>query len=121
MNQEFYFCVEKELISLNAENGKFVKTFASNGSVKLKRRCLISPAIINNKLIIATFEPAVEIYNLFDGKLLWKYYLKDKKFSNKRYGGKRYDYSGGNPWSGISADTERGIVFVSTGNAGYYF
>jgi len=116
-----YFCVEKELISLNAENGKFVKTFASNGSVKLKRRCLISPAIINNKLIIATFEPAVEIYNLFDGKLLWKYYLKDKKFSNKRYGGKRYDYSGGNPWSGISADTERGIVFISTGNAGYYF
>ena len=56
-----------------------------------------------------------------NGKLSWKYYLKEKKFNKNRYGGKRYDYSGGNPWSGISADTERGIVFVSTGNAGYYF
>lgn len=116
-----YFCVEKELISLNAKDGKFIKTFGSNGSVKLKRRCLISPAIINDKLIIATFDPSIEVYNLFDGKLLWKYYLKEKKFNKKRYGGKRYDYSGGNPWSGISADTKRGIVFVSTGNAGYYF
>ena len=116
-----YFCVEKELISLYAENGKPVKTFGKNGSVKLKKRCLISPAIINDKIAIGTFDPAVEIYNLFSGKLSWKYYLKEKKFNKNRYGGKRYDYSGGNPWSGISADTERGIVFVSTGNAGYYF
>ena len=31
-----------------------------------------------------------------------------------RYGGKRYDYSGGNPWGGISADLDREIVYVST-------
>ena len=116
-----FFCVEKELISLNAKNGKLIKTFGSNGIVKLKKRCLITPAIISDNLIIATFDPAVEIYNLYDGKLAWKYYLKEKKFNKSRYGGKRYDYSGGNPWSGISADTERGIVYVSTGNAGYYF
>jgi quinoprotein glucose dehydrogenase len=120
-NSRIYFCVEKELLSLQAIDGKAIKAFGNNGSVKLKRRCTVAPVIINNKLIIATFEPAVEVYNLLNGKLDWKFYLKEKKFNMKRYGGKRYDYSGGNPWSGISADVERGIVFVTTGNAGYYF
>ena len=116
-----YFCAEKELISLNPKNGKPIKSFGKNGIVKLKKRCLVTPVIINDKLIIATFEPGLEIYNLFDGKLHWKYYLKEKKLLKKRYGGKRYDFSGGNPWGGISADTQRGIVYITTGNAGYYF
>jgi len=53
--------------------------------------------------------------------MLWKFYLKDKKNNEKRNGGKRYDFSGGNPWGGISADSKRGIIFVTTGNAGFYF
>ena len=116
-----FFCAEKQLLSVNAENGKFIKKFGANGIVKLKRRCKISPVIIKDKLIIATVEPALEVYNLLNGKLLWKYYLKEKKSNKKRYGGKRYDYSGGNPWGGISADIKRGIVYVTTGNAGFYF
>ena len=36
-------------------------------------------------------------------------------------GGKRYDYSGGNPWGGFSLDKARGIAYVTTGNAGRYF
>ncbi len=116
-----YFCAERELISLSAETGELIKQFGDNGKVKLKRRCKISPAIVRDKLIIATVEPALEIYNLFSGKLLWKYYLKETQINKKRYGGKRYDYSGGNPWGGISADVDRGIVFVTTGNAGFYF
>ena len=116
-----FFCAEKELISLNSETGDRVKNFGSNGKVQLKRRCLVSPVIINDNLVIATFEPALEVYNLYNGKLIWKYYLKDKENKKKRYGGKRFDYSGGNPWGGISADINRGIVFISTGNAGFYF
>ena len=50
--------------------------------------------------------------------LNWKYYLKEKIHS--RHGGKRYDYSGGNPWGGISADLDREIVFLTTGNPGVY-
>ena len=87
----------------------------------MKKRCKVSPVIINKKLIIATVEPALEIYDLLNGNLLWKYYLKEKKYNKRRYGGKRYDYSGGNPWGGISADVERGIVYITTGNAGFYF
>ena len=36
-------------------------------------------------------------------------------------GEKRYDYSGGNPWGGISADLERKILYISTGNAGRFY
>ncbi len=116
-----YFCAEKELISVNPSDGNLIKSFGKNGKVKLKNRCKVSPAIIEDKLIIATVEPSIEVYDLFKGKLLWKFYLKDKKNNKKRNGGKRYDYSGGNPWGGISADTKRGIIFVTTGNAGFYF
>ena len=31
--------------------------------------------------------------------------------NNKRYGGKRYDYSGGNPWGGFSLDEKR-VLFI---------
>ncbi len=115
-----YFCAEKKLISLNSENGQPIKNFGKNGIVKLKNRCKISPVILKDNLVIATVEPALDVYNLISGKLLWKFYLK-KKSEKKRYGGKRYDYSGGNPWGGISADTKRGIVYLTTGNAGSYF
>ena len=116
-----YFCAEKQLISISPKDGKLIKNFGKNGKVKLKKRCKVSPVIINKKLIIATVEPALEIYDLLNGNLLWKYYLKEKKYNKRRYGGKRYDYSGGNPWGGISADVERGIVYITTGNAGFYF
>ena len=116
-----YLCAEKQLISINPKNGKLIKDFGNEGIVDLKRRCKVSPAIIDDNLIIATVDPAIEVYNIINGKLLWKYYLKETKNNKKRYGGKRYDYSGGNPWGGISADIKRKIVFVTTGNAGFYF
>ena len=116
-----YLCAEKQLLSINPEDGSLIKDFGNNGIVNLKRRCKVSPAIIGDNLIIATVEPGIEVYNVINGKLLWKYYLKETKNNKNRYGGKRYDYSGGNPWGGISADIKRGIVFVTTGNAGFYF
>ena len=117
---KIYFCAEKNLISLNAKNGKLINNFGKKGIIKLKNRCKITPVIINNNLIVATVEPALEVYSLDKGKLLWKYYLKEKS-EKKRYGGKRFDYSGGNPWGGMSADLKRGIVYLTTGNAGFYF
>lgn len=117
---KIYFCAEKNLISLNAESGNLIKDFGKNGIVKLKKRCKVSPVIIADRIVIATVEPALEVYNINNGKLLWKYYLKEKA-ERKRYGGKRFDYSGGNPWGGISSDINRGIVYLTTGNAGSYF
>jgi glucose dehydrogenase len=118
-NKHIYFCDQKNLISLNSDKGVLNKNFSKNGKIKLKHKCQTTPVIIENNLIIATFEPGIEVYDLESGEIKWKFYLKEKS-NYFRYGGKRYDYSGGNPWGGISADVDRQIVYVSTGNAGRF-
>ncbi len=117
---KIFFSSYKKLISLNIENGKINKNFGKKGIVNLPRPSLVSPAIYKNNLIVTTSEPSVNIYNLNTGKFLWKYVLMEKKLK-KRNGGKRYDYSGGNPWGGFSLDQKRGIAYITTGNAGRYF
>ena len=116
---KLFFPSYKSLVAINATNGKYIETFGDNGIVKLKKPSITAPVIFENNLIITTSEPSLEVYNLSNGKLLWKFILMEKKF--KRNGGKRYDYSGGNPWGGFSLDEERGIAYVTTGNAGRYF
>jgi quinoprotein glucose dehydrogenase len=116
---KLFFPSYKNLVAVNATNGKYIETFGDNGIVKLKKPSITAPVIFENNLIITTSEPSLEVYNLSNGKLLWKFILMEKKF--KRNGGKRYDYSGGNPWGGFSLDEKRGIAYVTTGNAGRYF
>ena len=118
---KIYFCDQKNLISLNSSDGSLNKKFGDKGLTRLKKNCQITPVIIDNNIIIGTFEPSIEVYDINNGKLLWRFYLKEKNTSFFRYGGKRYDYSGGNPWGGISADLQRKILYVSTGNAGRFY
>ena len=99
-----------KLISLNAKTGKKIKTFGNEGQINIGVSPL-PPLIIDNYLIVATFKPDLQVYDVITGKLLWKYYLKELKnnilFDN---------FKRGNPWGGISADNDRGIVFLTTGN-----
>ena len=115
-----YFCDQVNLIAIYASNGKYVSEFGKNGKVKLKKYCQITPVIFEDIIAIGTFEPSIEVYDRKKGKLLWKFYLKEKNNKYFRYGGKRHDYSGGNPWGGISADIDRKILYVTTGNAGFF-
>ena len=71
--QYLYFCDQLNLISFN-ENQRFGK----NGKIKLKK-CHVTPTIINDQIIIATFEPGVEVYDIKNGDLKWKLYLKKKE------------------------------------------
>ena len=119
-SSKIFFSSYKNLISLNVKNGKINKKFGKNGMVKLSRPSLTSPAIFKKNLIITTSEPSINIYDIDNGKLLWKFILLEKQLKN-RNGGKRYDYSGGNPWGGFSLDEKRGIAYITTGNAGRYF
>ena len=118
---KIYFCDQKNLNAIHAKNGNPDKMFGKNGKIKLKKYCQITPIIMDNKIIIGTFEPSIEVYDLNTGKILWRFYLKEKNNKYFRYGGKRYDYSGGNPWGGISADLDRKILYVTTGNAGRFY
>lgn len=113
------FSSRKKLICLNAKNGKTISHFGKNGKVKLKRASITSPAVFENNLIITTAEPSVEIYDLDKGDLLWKFLLMKKE--KDEIGVKKHDYSGGNPWGGFSLDKNRGIVYITTGNAGRWF
>ena len=106
-----YFTNDDQLISLNAKTGKPIKSFGKNGVIKIGSSP-IPPVIIKNQLIVATFRPSVEVYNVYTGKLNWKYFLREKRESIF----KTSDFSGGNPWGGISADVQKGIVFLTTGN-----
>ena len=120
-NKNIYFCDQKNLNSINSVNGEFNLNFGKKGKIKLKHKCQTTPVIIDKDIIIATFEPGIEVYDLSSGKIKWKFYLKKITKDFFRYGGKRFDYSGGNPWGGISADVDRKIVYISTGNAGRFY
>ena len=106
-----YFTNDDQLISLNAKTGKLIKSFGKNGIIKIGSSP-IPPVVIDNQLIVVTFRPSIEVYDIQSGKLYWKFYLRkiNKKFIDNR------DFRGGNPWGGISADIQNGIVYLTTGN-----
>ena len=107
-----YFANDHQLISLNAKTGKIIKSFGENGIINIKSSSPLPPIIVDNQLIIATFKPSIEAYDVFSGKLYWRYYLREvnKKIFEKR------DFRGGIPWGGMSADVKKGIVYITTGN-----
>jgi len=106
-----YFTNDDQLISLNAKTGLPIKSFGKNGIIKIGSSP-IPPVIIKNQLIVATFRPSVEIYDVYTGKVYWKYFLREKKGNSF----KKIDFNGGNPWGGMSADVKKGIVYLTTGN-----
>ena len=106
-----YFTNDDQLISLDAKTGKPVKSFGKNGIIKIGSSPM-PPVIIDNKLIVGTFRPSIEAYDIENGKLYWKFYLRE---INKKVFGEK-NFRGGNPWGGISGDVKKGIVFLTTGN-----
>ena len=119
-NSKIFFSSYKKLIALNIDDGSLDEKFGKKGMVNLLRPSLTSPAIFKNNLIVTTSEPSLNVYDINTGKFLWKFILIKEQLQT-RNGGKRYDYSGGNPWGGFSLDEKRGIVYLTTGNAGKYF
>ncbi len=112
------FSNRERLISLDAKDGKFIKSFGKNGKVRSGLN-VMTPVIYKDNIVIVTWEKAIEVYDLVSGKIKWK--LKYQKKNKNRVGGVKYNNSGSNPWGGISADINRGILYFTTGNPHYYF
>ena len=108
----------ESLIALDPKNGKLISSFGRKGVIRTGLNVL-PPVIYRDKIILATWDRAFEVYNLYTGKVEWK--LKYIKNNNTRVGGKLYNNRGANPWGGMSADLDRGIVYVVTGNPHSYF
>ena len=73
----FFSNQKKNLISLNAKDGSFDKKFGFNGVVRTGLN-LVPPAIYKNQIIIPTLDKNIEVYNLINGKLEWKFEYRKK-------------------------------------------
>ena len=119
-SDRIYFADNKHLISLDAKNGTFDEKFGKNGKVKLDGSSVVAPIIYKNLIVTVTFDKTIEAYDQVDGSAVWKFSFEDPN-NNKIVNGQNYINTGGNPWGGISVDTKRGILFITTGNPSYYF
>ena len=109
-----FFSDHKGIYKLNIKTGALDQEFGNEGFVKTSLS-KTAPIILGENLIISTFAPSIDILNINNGKVDWKFYLK--KDYNKFYINSLYKLSGCNPWGGISADKKREIVYITTGNA----
>jgi quinoprotein glucose dehydrogenase len=117
--ERIFFNNGSKLVSLNIEDGKKDLSFGDSGEIRTGYT-KITPLIFGDKIIVASWDKNLEVYDISDGKLYWKYFFGDNK--RNRSGGKKYNnLKGGNPWGGISLDKKRGIVFITTGNPSNYF
>ncbi len=133
------------LWALDAETGKPIPSFGDQGKIDLH---LGLPSIAANKFIISN-TPGTIYHNLiimpvrlsegadaapgdiraFDvitGKLVWTFhtipYPGEKGFESWPKDAYLNTHTGAaNNWAGMAVDTERGILFVPTGSAGYDF
>ncbi len=117
--KRIFFNNGSKLISLDILTGKKDTNFGKSGEVRTGYT-KITPVIYKDKIIVASWDKNIEVYDINNGKLEWKYFFGDNKRS--RAGGKKYNnLKGGNPWGGISLDEKRGIVYITTGNPSNYF
>jgi len=110
LDAKIFFTTKSYLYSISASNGNVNKEFGREGKVFIGNSVL-PPIIYNDTIVCATTfskknPPAIKAFNLFTGKPKWVKNLQDNSESNP----------GGNPWGGMSADIQRGIVYFVTGD-----
>jgi quinoprotein glucose dehydrogenase len=95
--------------AVRAADGRVIEEFGTKG-VAGTSASLIAPVIVGDRLITATIAPTVEAYDLRTGALIWTRSLLNKP------NGAPAALNGASPWGGMSADPDRHLVYVSTGN-----
>ena len=98
------------IFALSANTGEIQKDFGSEGQIG-NQASFIPPIVTDDKIIIAIISPAVEAYDKKTGKLIWSTSLIKEDFSEDQV-----LLTGGVPWGGMSYDSLRSQVYISTGN-----
>lgn len=114
-----YVPTEDGIYALNPKTGKKIIIFGNNGHINAGI-IHTPPFISKNILTFATRRSGVVGVNVITGKELWRFNIinidqKTKDEFHKK-SKRKYRYTGSAPWGGMSGDTERGIVYLSTGN-----
>ncbi|MEO9892117.1 PQQ-binding-like beta-propeller repeat protein [Aurantibacter sp.] len=143
IDKRIFFTAGPEIFCLDANTGKLIKDFGINGKVSLKvglgidaqERYVVSttPGVIfKDKIIYGTrvsensdaAPGAIRAYNVNSGVLEWVFNtipLPDELGYNTWPKEAYKNVGGANAWSGMSLDTERGIVYIPTGSASFDF
>ena len=110
----FFTDNRKKLFCLDAYTGEVIKTFGKNGSIKIGLTP-IPPVIYKDNLIIIDTQSRLKVYDLFSGKIKWKYKINkdDPSFLFE-------NFFKGSPWGGFSLDEKRGLIFFTTGNPEFW-
>lgn len=126
--------IDSELIALDAETGKPCEEFGAHGRVALRdgiegepwEYYTTSPPLVIGDVVVVgalvsdnlrTDAPAgvVRAFDVRTGALRWAWDPVPPGWDRKA--GEKYTAGTPNVWSILSADAERGLVFVPTGNA----
>jgi quinoprotein glucose dehydrogenase len=125
--------------ALNADTGRPIPTFGTNGRIDLRQNlgrdpssviiALTSPGIVyKDLLIVGGMEPEtlpcapgdIRAYDVQTGQLRWSFHTipHPGEFGYKTWPKNAWKYAGAaNNWGGMALDVRRGIVYVPTGSA----
>jgi quinoprotein glucose dehydrogenase len=133
------------LYAVNALTGKGIPSFGENGRVSLKAglgrtaldKMVISntPGTVYDDLIVMPLRVSegtdaalgfIQAFNIVTGKVAWVFHTIPlpgeygyDTWPKDTY--KNTEVGGGNNWSGMAVDRDRGILYVPTGSAAYDF
>jgi quinoprotein glucose dehydrogenase len=113
-----FFTASGRLFAIRARDGVPVESF-NRGSVSIGYESRVAPIVAGDVLVVASFKPALHIYDLKTGALIRQIdYLSafDERGWLARLLGGTPDYGGANPWGGMALDEARRIAFLSTSN-----
>ena len=143
-DKRIFYTAGSYLYSINADDGKFVKTFGDNGKIDLhdglgrdvsdKFITATSPGVIYKDLIImgsrvdegANAAPGhIRAFDVRTGKLQWIFhtipYPGEPGYDTWEDTAAYKHIGGVNAWSGFTLDEKRGILFAPTGSASFDF
>ena len=142
-DKRIFFTAGPYLYAINADDGKIIASFGSNGKVDLRERLgrdpaklavsATTPGIIYEGLLIQGsalgegYDSApgfIRAYDVRSGKIVWTFHTipQPGEFGYDTWPTNAYQEVGGtNNWAGMSLDKKRGIVFVPTGSPAFDF
>ncbi|MHC4992309.1 MAG: outer membrane protein assembly factor BamB family protein, partial [Planctomycetota bacterium] len=127
---------DAELIALDARDGAPCADFGDRGRVSLREGMGGAPAweyhpssppivvgdvvvvgaLVYDNLRVGTTSGVVRAYDVRTGALAWSWDPAPDHWKSRLLPGEKYVRGSPNVWSILSADVERGLVFVPTGN-----
>ena len=142
-DKRIFFTAGPYLYAINADDGKVIASFGTNGKVDLREglgrdpaKLAVSattPGIIYEGLLIQGsalgegYDSApgfIRAYDVRSGKIVWTFHTipQPGEFGYDTWPTNAYQEVGGtNNWAGMSMDKKRGIVFVPTGSPAFDF